>query len=353
MSIPFHSARKGFTLIELLVVIAIIAVLIGLLVPAVQKVREAANRMTCSNNLKQMGLAFLNYESTNGMLPPAQGVKNSGPPNYPVWTGKNILNWSYAILPYLEEDNLAKSFTFSDNVVTPPVAAYGDQTSFVAQSPKVFRCPSDSFSAKGPMGLSSQPQYLFVFGLLRPHRHGRQRAFQFEIADLFTRDNFDLLKGCIKRVAIFLGEAARLGAGHRRARRRGPVGLTHITGPGRIDDHGQIGDGDPVRSQHGAGALIARRHQFVVSFGVGECRGIVPAVPLNGVGQEQDLDIGQRFALKGDLTFDFGKFPSTATDRKKREPSHQASKGALARKHGVDLSGKGANESCEATSHEN
>jgi prepilin-type N-terminal cleavage/methylation domain-containing protein/prepilin-type processing-associated H-X9-DG protein len=95
--------RRGFTLIELLVVIAIIAVLIGLLLPAVQKVREAANNSKCKNNLKQLGIALHNYHGTWGGFPPAHQTK---PTQH---------NWVSKILPEIEQDNVAHMYNASIN----------------------------------------------------------------------------------------------------------------------------------------------------------------------------------------------------------------------------------------------
>src|SRR5579883_1172586 len=96
--------RRGFTLIELLVVIAIIGILIALLLPAVQKVREAANSINCKNNLKQIALACLNYESTNGTFPAGSVYKQVG------GTWNYYDTWTVTILPYLEQQTVFNLF---------------------------------------------------------------------------------------------------------------------------------------------------------------------------------------------------------------------------------------------------
>ena len=132
----FHrEARRAFTLIELLVVIAVIAILIGLLLPAVQKVREAAARMSCTNNLKQIGLASMNCADTNnGVLPPAfgyypQGSKTVGPYSAQVW-----------ILPYMEQGNAFNNIPTFMAAATYPGGAtpYGSYPQI-----KSMICPSD------------------------------------------------------------------------------------------------------------------------------------------------------------------------------------------------------------------
>jgi prepilin-type N-terminal cleavage/methylation domain-containing protein len=170
-------ARLGFTLIELLVVIAIIAILIGLLLPAVQKVREAAARSQCQNNLKQIALGAHNYESAYGVLPPGSlGPCVSCTPASPgffdgQWTGVLTM-----ILPYVEQENIYRQLTVSkdlNSILTPSVSTtsatpwwgVNPDWSLAFSKIKTFRCPSDPIQSatatvNGPMiAIGPAPPY--------------------------------------------------------------------------------------------------------------------------------------------------------------------------------------------------
>src|SRR5262249_22589784 len=141
---PSPRGRSGFTLMELLVVLAIIAVLIGLLVPAVQKVREAANRTQCVNNLKQLALACHGYHDVNHCLPPG-GTFN--PPGNPLY---NQGGWHVYALPFLEQESLIRQIPnlgvpFQDAI--PAAIASGR----VPAKLPYLRCPSDSYALDAPL----------------------------------------------------------------------------------------------------------------------------------------------------------------------------------------------------------
>jgi prepilin-type N-terminal cleavage/methylation domain-containing protein len=187
----FH--RRGFTLIELLVVIAIIAILIGLLLPAVQKVREAAARSTCSNNLKQQGTAIHNYASATGdKLPPIQRYETGGAGWCQFW---------YQLYPHIEQDAMYRraigtGFSYGGGNSTTPV--------------KTLLCPSDSTSSNGvaPAGtalsgwaVSSYVPNYYMFGASNPVENGyTSSASRYTIGNI--PDGTSNTFGILEKIAV-------------------------------------------------------------------------------------------------------------------------------------------------------
>lgn len=136
-------SRSAFTLVELLVVIAIIGILVGLLLPAVQAAREAARRMQCSNNVKQMGLALHNYESSYKSFPMAWWLDIPGGVNVPAANGNT---WGFAILPFLEQTNLYNQFDQRYPALRElgPIAVANVKV--ISTPLNFFKCPSSPYA---------------------------------------------------------------------------------------------------------------------------------------------------------------------------------------------------------------
>ncbi|MFN7733781.1 MAG: DUF1559 domain-containing protein [Pirellula sp.] len=165
-----HRQRIGFTLVELLVVIAIIGILVGLLLPAVQSAREAARRMACSNNLKQIGLASLNHESAFKRLPPSLFVDiglppgSAGQPGFPY--PAIVHPWSIYLLPYMEAGTLYQQYDQKFPWFSSPLIVPGTPNNqAVLQNPVAsFLCPS------APGGSSRKVTGTFRFGATFPYQ---------------------------------------------------------------------------------------------------------------------------------------------------------------------------------------
>jgi prepilin-type N-terminal cleavage/methylation domain-containing protein/prepilin-type processing-associated H-X9-DG protein len=261
--------RAAFTLIELLVVIAIIAVLIGLLLPAVQKVREAAARVKCQNNLKQIGLALHNYESAFQGFPPAfkgdpQPPFQALPAYFFSWSTLAIIN------PYLEQTAIYNQMVLTEPIYMPPKFDISLDNQFaVSQMVKIFLCPSDlEQSLGGGYGLTQigSVNYCVCLGT-GTTRGGPPFGSPWDADGMFRAQKrvrvADVRDGLSNTAAA---SESTLGGGPEGA--SGPI-------PGKVEEvYGYLPPGTPLNDSTCAGASqwnVDRRRGFMWATGEIRC----------------------------------------------------------------------------------